>query len=223
MNTINQRGSATRLVDALRSGDPSQRLRAVLAAGTQADPYTTNMLVAQCRVEPDFYVRDMLTWALCRRPADEVVPLLITELDSTTATAQARSQALHTLSKLGDRRAWPAVRARLHDVDDDVARSAWRAAVVVVPPDETVSLAAELVGELGRGDGATKRSLSRAFVALAEPGHTALGDTHTHPNPEARAHAAATATLFAAPDADFAFSLDVAARVAATGGSTGEC
>ncbi|MFM8353600.1 MAG: HEAT repeat domain-containing protein [Gammaproteobacteria bacterium] len=47
---------------------------------------------------------------------------------------QARSQALHTLSKVRDPSAYPSItRVLLRDPNDGVAQSAWRAAVVLVP------------------------------------------------------------------------------------------
>src|SRR5919197_4357014 len=121
------------------------RLRAALLAGTHADPGLADALVARCAIEPDFFVRDMLTWALTRLPQEITVPRLLAELGSERA--QARSQALHTLSKIGDRTVWPAItRSLLHDADDEVARSAWRAAVALVPAGEREELAAELAG-----------------------------------------------------------------------------
>src|SRR5881227_2621642 len=114
--------------DRLSSADPSARLQAALDAGVHPDADLVDTLVERCAVEQDFFVRDMLTWALTRQPREVTVPRLLDEL--TSAEAQPRSQALHTLSKIGDPRAWPAVSgALLHDPDDDVARSAWRAAV----------------------------------------------------------------------------------------------
>ncbi len=166
MNTTNHGGPFARIVRALAAPGPSDRLRTALAVGTDADPNFAEALVARCGVEPDFFVRDMLTWALCRLPAEVTVPLLIDELGSDIT--QARSQALHTLSKIGDTRAWPAVRTLLHDRHDDVARSAWRAAVAVVPPGAEPDLAADLATELGRGDRDRDLSLSRALVALGD-------------------------------------------------------
>src|SRR5690625_2872041 len=152
------------LLAALTAPQSSTRLRAALAAGTRPDPALVEPLVARCRTEPDFFVRDMLTWALTRHPADLTVPLLLAELGSTAA--QARSQAAHTLSKIGDARAWDAVRAGLlHDADDEAARSAWRAAVTLVPDGEEEALATELLRELGRGGAETRRSLCRAAGA----------------------------------------------------------
>ena len=111
---------------ALEDPSPSARLHSVLAAGTNPTPADVDVLVERCAVEPDFFVRDMLTWALTRHPASVAVPRLVRELGREVP--QARSQALHTLSKIGDRSAWPAVRALLRDPDDEVARAAWRTA-----------------------------------------------------------------------------------------------
>lgn len=113
--------------------DPSPRLRAALAAGTDPDPQRVPELIRRCAEEPDFFVRDMLTWALTRHPDEATVPLLLEELGSPIP--QARAQALHTLSKIGDARAWPAITdAMLHDADDEAARTAWRTAAGLVPP-----------------------------------------------------------------------------------------
>src|SRR5262249_24812062 len=54
--------------------------------------------VARCAIEPNFYVRDMLTWALTHLSSGITVPRLLVELRSDRA--QARSQALHMLSKI---------------------------------------------------------------------------------------------------------------------------
>lgn len=149
------------------------RLRAALAVGTAPEVRFVEVLVERCAVEPEFFVRDMLTWALTRHPVSVTLPALLREVRSERA--QARSQALHTLSKIGDRRAWSAItEAVLSDLDDDVARSAWRAAVVLVPAGEEAGLATALATQLGRGSRETQLSLSRALVALASPTPSAL-------------------------------------------------
>lgn len=169
MITQETEAGLVRALEGLAHGSASVRLRAALEVGTAADPRCADALVARCAVEPEFFVRDMLTWALVRQPAAVTVPKLVAELDSECA--QARSQALHTLSKIGDRRAWPALtRALLTDADDAVARSAWRAAVVLVPDGGGGGLAAVLATQLGRGGRETRLSLSRAFVAWARRG-----------------------------------------------------
>jgi HEAT repeat protein len=192
------------------------RLRAALAVGTTPDPRFIGKLIERCAIEPEFYVREMLTWALTRHPASMTVPALVGELRSERA--QARSQALHTLSKIGDRQAWPAItRALLTDADDEVARSAWRAAVVLVPDGEQAGLAGVLVTQLGRGERETQLSLSRALIALGEGAVPALRAAMTDPDPRVRAHAIATERLSRDPEAGFGFAIEEAKRVVALG------
>ncbi|WP_454836745.1 HEAT repeat domain-containing protein [Rhodococcus qingshengii] len=215
VNTTNHGGQNAHLVDALAAADPSVRLRAALAVGTRPDPELTDALIDRCAVEPDFFVRDMLTWALCRLPAEITVPRLIRELGSDGS--QARSQALHTLSKIGDPIAWPEVSALVHDQDDDVARSAWRAAVALVPAGVEGALAADLATELGRGELHMQLSLSRALTGLGEAVLPVLDAAGMSPNPRVRAHADATKQLWHDPDGGFALSHELAKRVAAIG------
>ncbi|MEV0031971.1 HEAT repeat domain-containing protein [Nocardia sp. NPDC050793] len=205
-----------RLLDALAAGNSSTRLEAALAVGTHPDPGFVDALVERCAIEPDFFVRDMLTWALTRLPSEITVPKLRAELRSEHA--QARSQALHTLSKIGDPSAWQAItRSLLHDADDEVARSAWRAAVVLVPDGAKEGLAAELAGQLGRGDREVRLSLSRALVALGDVGEPVLRTAMASHDPMVRAHARATERLLRDPDAGFDLAVDQARRAVALG------
>ncbi|MBM0274878.1 HEAT repeat domain-containing protein [Micromonospora tarensis] len=205
-----------RALQGLEHPDPSVRLRAALAVGTAPDPRWVDPLIARCAVEPDFSVREMLTWALTRHPAERTVPTLVGEVRAERA--QARSQALHTLSKIGDRRAWPAItRALLTDADVEVARSAWRAAVVLVPDDAAAELAGVLSTQLGRGNRETRLSLSRALIALGEVIMPFLRAATTDPDPRVREHAVATDRLWQDPDAGFGYATDEATRVMALG------
>ncbi|MEU6865645.1 HEAT repeat domain-containing protein [Streptomyces sp. NPDC046876] len=211
-----------RALEALASSSSSVRLRAALAVGTAADPRCVDTLIERCAVEPDFHVRDMLTWALTRHPSSVTVPKLVEALGSERA--QARSQALHTLSKVGDRQAWPAItRALLTDPDDEVARSAWRAAVVLVPEGAASGLAEVLVTQLGRGGRETQLSLSRALVALGEAvALPVLGAAMTDADPRVRQHAIATERLVRDPDAGFGFAVEEAKRIMVLGTSARE-
>lgn len=210
-----------RVRQALGNGDSSVRLRAALAVGTTPDPRFVDTLVERCAVEPEFLVRDMLTWALTRHPASVTVPKLVGELGS--ARAQARSQALHTLSKIGDRRAWPAItRALLTDPDDEVARSAWRAAIVLVPEDEEPGLATILATQLGRGGRETRLSLSRAIAALGEVAIPTLRAAMADSDPRLRQHAIATDRMLRDPDAGFEYAIEEAKRIMALGVSSQE-
>lgn len=209
-----------RALQGLDNGDSSVRLQVAMAAGTTPDPGFIDRLVERCAIEPEFFVRDMLTWALTRHSPAMTVPRLIDELHSERA--QGRSQALHTLSKIGDRRAWPAItRALLTDADDEVARAAWRAAVVLVPENEESELAGVLATQLGRGERETQLSLSRALIALGEVIMPTLRAAMTDPDPRVRRHAIATERLWRDPDAGFEFAIEEAKRLVALG-TTGQ-
>jgi HEAT repeat protein len=218
MTMPEQDTDTTQAFRGLEDSRSSVRLRAALAVGTTPDPRFIDKLLERCAIEPEFYVRDMLTWALTRHPASMTVPALLDEVRSERA--QARSQALHTLSKIGDRRAWPAItRALLSDADDEVARSAWRAAVVLVPGGEEPELAAALSTQLGRGEREMRLSLSRALIALGEVILPPLRAAMTDLDPGVRAHAIATERLLSDPDAGFEFAIEEAKRVVALGGT----
>ncbi|OKK22887.1 hypothetical protein AMK16_00890 [Streptomyces sp. CB00455] len=220
MTITRQDTDATGPLQGLEDGRSSVRLRAALAVGTTPDPRFVDKLVERCGIEPEFFVRDMLTWALTRHPVSVTLPALLREVRSERA--QARSQALHTLSKIGDRRAWPAItRTLLADADDEVARSAWRTAVVLVPEGEEPALAAALATQLGRGEWEVQLSLSRALVALGEVIVPALRAATTACDPCVRAHALATQRLLRDPDTGFAFAIEDAKRVVALGGPAG--
>ncbi|QES10891.1 HEAT repeat domain-containing protein [Streptomyces venezuelae] len=218
MTMAEQDTDAMRAFRRLGDDSASVRLRATLAVGTDPDPRFVDGLVDRCAIEPEFSVRDMLTWALTRHPVSLTLPRLLGELRSERA--QARSQALHTLSKIGDRQAWPAVtRELLTDADDEVARAAWRAAVVLVPEGDEPGLADVLASRLGHGGRETRLSLSRALVALGETIVPALRTAAENRDPQVREHAVATERLLRDPDAGFGFAVEEAKRIVALGGS----
>ncbi|MGW5656873.1 HEAT repeat domain-containing protein [Streptomyces humi] len=218
MTMTRQGTDALRALQGLEDSRSSVRLQAALAVGTAPDPSLVGKLVERCAVEPEFFVRDMLTWALTRHPVSLTLPELLREVRSERA--QARSQALHTLSKIGDRQAWPAItRALLSDADAEVARSAWRAAVVLVPEGEEPGLATVLATQLGRGDRETQLSLSQALVALGELITPTLRGATTSSDPHVRAHALATQRLLRDPDTGFESAIEEAKRVVALTGA----
>lgn len=194
----------------LDAASPSARLQAVLALGTAADPTDLDALIAQCAVEPDFFVRDMLTWALTRLPARSVLPRLLDEVER--GTPQARSQALHTLSKIADTSTHKVVVASITDPDDEVARAAWRAAVATMPDDGATALGELLVSQLGRGARDVQLSLSQALVALGADVITPLLESRAD-DP----HAAATLRLLTDPAAGSQLAVEAARREVAKG------
>lgn len=216
INATNGAPQNTRLVDALGAEDSSVRLQAALAVGSNPDPGLLETLVERCAVEPDFFVRDMLSWALTRLPPEITLPRIRQELDSERA--RARSQALHTLSKIGDKSAWAWItRAMLRDADDEVARTAWRVAVALVPEDDKKDLADELVPQLGRGDRDVRLSLSRAFVDLGDVIEPALEKAAANSDPVVAAHARATVLLLRDAETGFDAAVFEARRVVALG------
>src|SRR5690625_4607536 len=116
MNTPDT-NTANRHATALTDPRSSIRLRAAMASGPEPADELAPALIERCSLEPDFYVRDMLTWSRTRHRRAVVVPRLLTELASSVP--QARSQALHTLSKFGDEATWPALTTALIQDEDD--------------------------------------------------------------------------------------------------------
>ena len=184
----------------------STRLRRALAMGTNPQSGDLPMLIEQLGSEPDFFVRDMLTWSLTRHPQAQVYPLLVRALDNP----RARAQALHTLSKLGHPDTWAVITpALLHDDDAAVRTTAWRVAVASVPEAEVDDLIAELIGELGRGEVETQRSLSRALASFGPLARDRVQHVAHHAQ-----HALA---LIDDPDGEDHTHLEFARKVAALG------
>jgi len=207
-----------RLKAALEADSASARLQTAMAAGLRPNDVYIDTLVERFAVEPDFFVRDMLTWALIQHDRSRTLERVLPELESPFP--QARSQALHTLSKLGDRRAWPAITADLlRDAEDEVARTAWRAASALVPPEEAASLAEVLFTQFGRGDRATQRSLSRALAALGDAATPVIERGKSHGDAAVRTHAVATEQLVKDPYVGFDVAIAAAQRLVALQGA----
>lgn len=210
----------TDLKSSFAATDPSARSAAAMAAGTHAAVADLDVLLDQCVIEEDFQVREMLTWALVRLPPQVVVPRLVAEL--AHEVPEARQQALHTLSKIGDKSVWPRAEERLGDSDPAVRRTAWYACVALVPEDQQSGLAQRLATEFGKGDAETMLSLSRALLGL-EPGlgskefEAILAKAESSDEQAIAAHAAATRELLADPASGYAISSKLARLEVAMG------
>jgi HEAT repeat protein len=175
----------------LESADKSVRLQAAMTAGTYPDDAYIDVLVAQCAHESDFFVRDTLSWALMRHEVNKVVDRLKVELISENT--QAKSQALHTLSKIGDKKFYSLITNDHHfDSSDKVAVTAWRAASVLVPESEKPALTNVLVSQLGRGDSDLQFDLTRFICALGDSIIEPLKQAAESDKEEVRLHAAFT-------------------------------
>lgn len=179
----------------LASPDQSVRLKAALAAGTYPKPEYIEILVSQCAIETDFFVRDTLTWALLMHNKDAVVERLKPELQSTNI--QAKTQAIHTLTKIGEKKNYPLITLEmLLDGDDFVASTAWRASSVLVPEDQKDALVKVLVTQLARGDSDVQFALTRFLCAIDEPIVQPLTEAAKSPKEEVRMHAQFTLMRF---------------------------
>ena len=175
----------------LESPDKSVRLKAALAAGTYPDPEFIDVLVSQCSHEPDFFVRDTLSWALIRNDIPKVVDRLKSELISENS--QAKSQALHTLTKIGDKQFYSLItHEHLFDSNDKVAVTAWRAASVLAPGSEVTALTKILVTQLGRGDSDVQFDLTRFLCGLGDAIIEPLTEATKSPKEEISVHASFT-------------------------------
>ena len=149
----------------LASPDQSIRLQAALTAGTFPEPEYIEVLVEQCAFEQDFFVRDTMSWALMRNDRDQVVSRLKIELKSSNP--QAKSQAIHTFSKIGDKKNYELITDEmLFHENELVASTSWRAAVALVPDGEKLGLITKLITQLGRGDSDLQFGLTRSLCNL---------------------------------------------------------
>ena len=175
----------------LESPNQSVRLKAALAAGTFPKPEYIDVLVEQCAVEADFFVRDTLTWALMRNEVSKVVVRLKPELSSENP--QAKSQALHTLTKIADKQYYSLItHEHLFDSHDKVAATAWRAASVLVPEEEKLALTSILLTQLGRGDSDVQFDLTRFLCPLGDCIVEPLTAAANSPKEEVSLHAGFT-------------------------------
>jgi HEAT repeat protein len=183
------------LQELLNSPNQSVRLKAALAAGTYPNPDQIETLISQCASESDFFVRDTLSWALMRHDQTSVVEQLKIELKSENP--QARSQALHTLSKIGDKGNYVLItRDLLLDSDDFVASTAWRSASVLVPDKDKQALVELLISQLGRGDSDIQFGLTRFLCAIGQPIVAPLMHAAQSPEEVVRTHAEFTLIRF---------------------------
>ena len=182
---------------------PTTRQRAAVHLGTHGDDSHTAELVALLVAEPDFFVRETLTWAVCRHPR-VALPHLLAALDSSPGS---RVQVLHALSKIQAPEAVARILPFAEDDDPAVAMKAWWALGRTGTPEA----APALLPHLGRGGEEQQRELSRALEQLGEPGVTGLATALADDDVEVRLHAARALVLVGDPAARPAATALVAA------------
>ena len=126
-----------------------------------------------------------------RHDIGKVVERLKSELNSDNP--QAKSQALHTLSKIGDKQFYTLItNEHYFDPLDKVAVTAWRAASVLVPENERSKLTRVLISQLGRGDSDLQFDLTRFLCALGDVIIEPLQQLSSSEDENVRLHAAFT-------------------------------
>ena len=196
----------------LASPDQSERLRTALNAGTYPETEYIDVLAERSAIEPDFYVREMIVWALMRHDSAQVVERLIPELKSQIP--QARSQALHTFTKLNDKSLYKYIpRESLFDATDFVAMTAWRAASRLAPEGEQLELAKILIHQLGRGSYEVQHALSRAFAVIGESALPLLESAALSKDSLVRGHATFTIAIMRDPWSEKKLALEFSRRL----------
>ena len=204
--------AVARFKSLLQSPDQSVRLNAVMTAGTYPEPEYIDVLIDQCAHEPDFFVRDTLSWALMRQDISEVVKRLEVELKSSNP--KSRGQALHTFSKIGDKKYYSLITNELLlDSDDSVSMVAGRAASGLVPDDGVAALSEILFTQLGRGNFEVQLGLSRALSRLGRVIIPALIVATRSSDEAIKHHAQFTARLFKKPEFQGRFGVEFAKRI----------
>ena len=179
----------------LASPDQSVRLQAALTAGTYPEPEYIDVLIEQCRFETDFYVRDTMSWALMRNERNKVVEKLKLELQSSNP--QAKSQTIHTFSKIGDKENFGLItNEMLFNENELIASTAWRAAVALVSDEQKSDLIEKLISQLGRGDSDLQFALTRSLCNLGKLIVDPLKLAATSDSEEVRLHAEFTLMRF---------------------------
>ena len=196
--------SVDKALQAARHDDPSVRQRAALWLGTHADETVAADLVRLLVTEPDFYVRETLTWAVVTRHTS-TYPLLVEALrDDSLAEGPGRVQVLHALSKIRRPESVAEILPLADDEDDAVAAKAWWALGRIHTPGAV----AALVDHLGVEQDFRRRELTRALEQAGEAAVEGLAQRlREDPDLSVRRHAAETllaigdpASRGAAPD-----------------------
>jgi HEAT repeat protein len=174
--------SLERALKAARHDDSSVRQRAAFWLGTHGDESIAEELVSLLLTEPDFYVRETLTWAVVTRSAS-TYPLLVQAL---TDPGPARVQVLHALSKIRDPASVAEILPLADDEDDAVAAKAWWALGRIGTPGAVTAL----VDHLGDEDEFRRKELTRALEQADEAAVAALATRLADPDTSVRRHAA---------------------------------
>jgi HEAT repeat protein len=160
-------GILTRLCADLLHPDKNVRIEAALEIGKLADAAAVPVLVERLGAEPDFFVRENVTWALVRMGDASVLPVIAALQGDDTG---ARYHAAHTLSKLADARAVPALLEALASPDVMLVQKAMYALGSI----GDVRALPALIGRVGADNGELRSTLHDAVAAFGDAAIPAL-------------------------------------------------
>ncbi|UQN09445.1 HEAT repeat domain-containing protein [Deinococcus sp. QL22] len=172
-----------RAVTNLLHPDKNVRIRAALDLGAAQHRAALPTLIERLGCEPDFFVRENLTWAIVRMGVEAVPPLLGLLEHSDAAV---RLQSVHALSKLADPVSVAALGQAVRDPDDEVARKA----IFALGQLGHSGALSTLVAEVGHPDNERRNTLSRALMEFRQDALFPLRELLQHPEARRRAHAA---------------------------------
>lgn len=170
------------LSERLHHPSRNQRTLAALSV-TPADTAALSELVERLGTEPDFSVREHLTWAVVQL-GEQALPVLQAQLNHTAP--EVRLQVVHALTKLADPRTIPLLVSLLADSELPIIRKALFALGQLRSPEA----AAALISQLGHPDLETATVLSEALQAQGELALPALHEALTQPEAAVRTQAA---------------------------------
>lgn len=168
--------------------DKDVRQQAAVALGQVPHAELADELAELLWSEPDFFVRETLTWVLVRTP-QESAAAAVSALTSSRSPDSTRLQALHLLSKIADPIAVDAASAvaGLLDHENPLVADKARWTLARIGGPEAVPA---LVAQLGEADAAARDSLTTALAQLGASAVGPLVGSLSAADPLVRSHAA---------------------------------
>lgn len=172
--------------------DKDVRQQSVVSLGQTPHPELAADIARVLWHEPDFFVRETLTWVLIQTPGPAVQAAQRILVDADRAT---RLQALHVLSKVADPTTVNTVTDYIDDPDSAVAEKA-RYALARIGDPQVIPL---LVARLGDDDLTTRDAMTKTLVEFGTAAVPALAGALEAPEPTVRAHAAEVLCFIGSP------------------------
>jgi len=187
---------ANQLLEKLSDPERSVRNTAALAIGSQFEIGCANALVDALWAEPDFFVRETMTWAVTR--LEEATRPAVLAASGPDRSSEVRVQALHVLSKFANPETVDAVLPYITDPDEGVARKA-RWALARIREHRAVPHLVALLGDHGLEE---RNALTDDVAAFGSAAVPALVEALGSDDQVVRRHAADILCYIGHPDAE---------------------